>query len=161
VARVARFSEFERFLLPEAGRFPRQTVLEIGVGKGNQAEWFLEHILPLADSRYIGIGPLDGSRRVDRLRRKLNKYGNKVTLRELVPLSVVAHMVCVNSAIDREMVLRWSKLVWPMVPVGGVVIWSGYRDTKQQVIQAAVDEFLAEHDHAIIWAKAYKCVRKT
>ncbi len=159
---MARFDEFNRYLLPEAGRFPGQTVLEVGMGNGARAEWFLEHILPLADARYVGVMANARQKRITSLRQRFGKYGNKVTLHAgllTLPCDFTPHMIYLG-AVDAGDLGRWTEVVWPSLACSGIFIWAGYHDPKQRVVQDAVDAFLADHPHKVIWAKSNMAVRK-
>ncbi len=174
-----RFTEFERHLLPEAGRHRGLTVLEIGVGRGHYAKWFLDNIAVLADAKYVGLVLLPGSASADdwigghskeetRVRKRLSPYGNKVTI--LCGLKghrtgfrrEANHIVHINAPRDAATYQTFSKDAWPLVSVGGLLIWSGYRDPKSQEVRQAVDEFLAEHEgeYEEVWTREKKCVRK-
>jgi hypothetical protein len=142
-------------------------VLEVGMGNGARAEWFLEHILPLADSRYVGIDDFDDPRattrtrnRLTTVRARLGKYGNKVTLTAHLDLGLAVHIVCINCGDDASAINDWSALIWPSLAVGGVMIWGGYRQPRKRIVQDAVDAFLADHDYEVIWAKSNMAVRK-
>lgn len=168
-AGVRVLRDWERHLVPEAGRWPNQTVLEIGVGEGRSAAWFLEHVLPLADARYIGIDPWGDSRRwkraEDRCRRNLAPHREKVRLykgraEDVLPVvHRTVHLCYVDAAKDTISVAFYSALVWPKVAVGGLVIWNEYRHTQHNTVQRAVDKFLTDHPHDVVWAHSQLCVR--
>ena len=171
MARRPRYlRDWEKHLVPEAGRFPRQTVLELGVGTGTSGLWFLEHVLPLADSRYIGIDSWVGRRMIkveDRCRRKLAAPNRqkvdlyKGTIEQVLPgLDVTAHLVYIDAATDTESVVHYSELVWPIVPPGGLVIWNGYRNRYNQTVMNAVDSLPAEWEYDTVWCHDQLCVRK-
>ncbi len=171
MARRPRYlKDWEKHLVPEAGRFPRQTLLELGAGEGRSAVWFLDNVLPLADSRYIGIDCWGTSRRSaraeDRCRRALAPYRGKAALCKgpiemyLPMLEGPYHVVYIDAAKDTESVVHYSELVWPMVAPGGLVIWADYRNTQNQTVMNAVDSLPAEWEYDTVWCHDQLCARK-
>ncbi len=178
---MGRFTEFERHLLPEAGRHAGLTVLEIGVGKGHYATWFLDNIAVLADAKYIGVVILPDdvdvfddwvkgqSKGATRLRKRLSRYGNKATIlygimdhSEGLRRKANHHIIHMNAPRDFAIYQAFSKDAWLLLAPSGLLIWSGYRDPKSQEVRQAVDEFLAEHEgeYEEVWTREKKCVRK-
>ncbi len=173
-------ADWEKHLIPEAGRFPNQTVLELGVGKGHSALWFMEHVLPLADGQYIGIDKWGKSRywlrTMDRCRRNLAPFRRKAELFKgaienvLPTIEGPFHLVYIDAAKDIESVTHYSELVWPHVPPGGLVIWNEYRNQNHQTVMKAVerikdswnyeDELSDGWNYDVVWAHDQLCVRK-
>ena len=166
----AALKDWQRYLVPEAGRWRDQTVLEVGVFEGRSAVWFLDHVLPLSDTHYVGIDPWGTSRRghkaEQRCRTNLAPRREKVVLHKgraedvLPGLDLTVHLAYIDAARDYDSVLAYSELVWPKVPPDGLVVWSCYRDSHHLEVATAVDDFLATRHYDTVWVRDQLCVRK-
>ena len=162
--------DWERHLVPEAGRWPDQTILEIGVFEGRSAAWLLQNVLQLTDTHYVGIDPWGQSRRMQqveqRCRLNLAPQRKKVTLHKgcaedvLPGLDLSVHLAYIDAAKDYDSILAYSELVWPKVVPGGLVVWNEYRHVKHDGVMRAVDEFLRTQQYDTVWVHDQLCVRR-
>ncbi|MEX1023774.1 MAG: class I SAM-dependent methyltransferase [Planctomycetota bacterium] len=155
--------------------------LEIGVFEGRSMRWMFEHVLTHPDCGAIGFdawGWEDGT--LEKAEQNLAPYRGRielvrgdssVTLREprIEPGTIdLAYIDGSHSALS---VLTDSVLVWPLVAVGGTVIWDDYgwrrrlwkRSPKHERPDVAIDTFVMSlcGQAELIFRNYQVAVRKT
>ncbi len=155
--------------------FHPTSVLELGVWEGRSSQYFLDHVLPESGC-WVGIDPWEigalnprrfprneeGEARVLAIEQRayynLAKYGARATiikdrscdalrLRSHPALQVnnfdVAYIDGVHHSLE---ILIDAALVWPLVRVGGVIVFDDYKMMRghcQEDVRRGVDAFLA------------------
>ena len=114
--------------------------LEIGVFEGRSGRWMLENLLVHPESSYVGIdawGWNDGAE--EKARENLMPHADRVELRRGDSGWVLRQGAWEPESFDfayidgchRALaVLTDSTLVWPLVKVGGLVVWDDYQWRK-------------------------------
>ncbi len=136
--------------------FPRyrdsvKNILEIGSYEGRSAIFFLEYF-PAA--KLISTDINEGEVR-RRLIANLSKYADRFELRsehstrvlfELQKAGQRFDLVYIDGSHKRDQVMIDTLLAWPMLNVGGLIIWDDYNWPKGQTLadrpKQAVDAFL-------------------
>lgn len=169
-------------LVPEAGR--PLVMLEIGVFEGRSSRWFLENVLVHPASRHIGVDPwilepmcprkfprnVEGQEKIAaverRARETLAPFGAKSLLlkglsQDVLPgplASVSLDIAYIDGDHRYAGCLADTRLVWPLVKPGGIVIWDDVnmarRGPGKRDVRRAVDEFLDGNEG---WQLLYEC----
>lgn len=142
--------------------------LELGMWRGEFAEWLLDNILTHPSSRYTGVDTFEGSEEhrlagIDcsdleaRARGRLAHFGGKVEVVALPtndalrfvlsrPEPVYDFVYC-DAAHDAMNVLRDSVLAFELLKTGGIFVWDDYQWTvmEQEIDRPriAIDAFLS------------------
>lgn len=152
--------DVKQYLIGLAGRWPH-VLLHTGARDHESAEWLLQHVLTMADDKYLGLDT-DG---IDESRRVLSKWGTKVTLIGNQPSRVLRHRLRGDLLYDESVTIAYldgtrseqrvsstAKYLWPIVRSGGIVIWDHYRTPKVYTLEVCVpvDAFLETHEHEVL-----------
>ena len=157
--------------------------LEIGVFEGRSARWMLEHLLTHPESKYVGIdawGWDDGSE--EKALAHLEPFMDRVQLRKGDSIWVLRtgdwqpesfDFAYIDGCHRALSVLTDSALVWPLVRVGGLVVWDDYewrrawwkreRMPRHLRPKEAIDAFLMsiKGAHELLFKNYQVGVRKT
>lgn len=174
------YDDWEKHLIPLAGSQPGLTLLEIGIFETQSSIWFLEYILTANDDRYIRVAP---SAAVEdaawTVRQTLSPYGEKVVIVKgsltdalenhlrpdlLFPDNI--DIVYLNGVRNSKVVHLDSESIWPLVSIGGIIIWNAYRmraRRRRNEVAKAVDPFLAtrKERYEELWVNRQMAIRKT
>lgn len=134
---------------------PGVCLLEIGVWKGEGAEWFLSNILTHPTSSYCGVDPFTGSeehrlagmdcsQNEQQARERLKPFGARAALwRETSTDFLIRNQgwrgfdaIYVDGSHTAEDVLRDSVLAFELLRVGGTVIWD---DVEWKAMRDEID----------------------
>lgn len=178
-------AEFTATMKSLAGRPIRY--LEIGVYEGASALWMFENVLTHPESRAVLIDWWNQERWSNlwksaveveaQARRLLAPYASQVEILKGDRLEMLKQLqgqrfdvAYIDGSHERQDVLDDSLAVWPMVEVGGLVLWDDYRwrigRSKKfrppTQTQAGIDEFLAtvQGQYEVLASGAQLHVRK-
>lgn len=140
---------FEEHVLPLAGM--PINYLELGVFQGRSLLWMAQHVLTHADSRAIGVDPWDPAymRKADEMessfafaKKSLRPWKNKVRLfrqtssgflRDSAFSRHTFDVIYIDGDHSPASVLEDSVLCWPLLKLGGLIIWDDYAARSQSV----------------------------
>ncbi len=159
----------EVFPLLPTGR-PRR-FLEIGIGMGDTARFIGKHGKETSDDTYVGIDPWEAEthrqrsdvtatieevgRNEERARWQIKRaWGSNATVfnnRSHVVLPLLSRqcpfdLILVDGLHTTEGVLQDSRLAWPLLADGGIMIWDDWGKMKRdhKAVKAAVAMFTEE-----------------
>ncbi len=157
--------------LPLRDRFPRPLrILEIGVWEARSAVWMLDNLSP---AEYIGIDPWD-SLLLDQKKFPPTVEGREKALaicmlayENIEPYKQARFihgqsqevlstqyfqpeyfgLVYIDGMHTREAVTEDARNIWPLVQVGGIVVWDDITARRKNFVEEAADAFLADKAH--------------
>jgi hypothetical protein len=181
-------NRWKRYLGRIAGQFAPLRALEIGVFAAESAEWFLDNILVCTGDQYVGIDPWadglfqghnrkrTGAEIEEIARQRLTRFTDRVvllkrtsaeafrdlTLCELHLRPESFGLIHVDGWHSGEHVAHDSIMAWPLLQVGGLILWDDYHSRSYPAVREAVDAFLALiGDRAeVVFTRCQMCVRR-
>lgn len=145
-------TNYKNYVMPHIDPTKPINFLEIGVDFGITSRWILDNILTHAESTFHGIDPVSQNIPDD-----IKKH-NQVTLSYTTSIKTLPYChdntidICYIDADHRALcVLMDSVMVWPLMKVGGFIIWDDYLyrwvsvlspDSPQLRSKEAIDTFI-------------------
>ncbi len=173
---IRMYKTWPRLLLPHLPIDAPRRALEIGLWKGDTAEWMLRNVLNREEDIYVGIDPWnhigfqqgseavlsdsDGDAIYQGVLKRLKPWAQRAlvlrcTTEDVLnidpwPIPWFLHgfdLVFIDGMHTREWVLRDSHFAWSLLQPGGVMIWDDYAGTATRKTQPhAVEVAGAVHE---------------
>jgi predicted O-methyltransferase YrrM len=108
----------------------------------------------------------------ERARRNLTRFGERVVLHKGKSIDVLYdhtkewwkkfNLVYIDGSHETQTCMDDSIMTWPMLKVGGAMVWDDYLMRGRTTVQEAVDAFLrlTEGKHELLWQREQLGVRK-
>lgn len=151
--------------------------LELGTFEGRSVTWMMENVLTHPKSVAVTVDDFSGGfgvmpdTEMDGVRQRAIQNVaqlSRVTMIEDNTESAIRQLVgsqfdviYVDASHDEADVLRDSRLAWPLLKPGGLMLWDDFDSRRWTGVRRAVESFVAGDDCELVFTNHQACYRKT